>query len=883
MLCKAANRVINRNEPTFLEETCSRILSFCNSNSLKQGIFVHGPVIKLGLHHHLYLNNNLLSLYAKCFGVNKARHFFDEMPHKDVVSWTGILSVYVKNGNHDTALRVFGSMLISGESPNEFTLSSVLRSCSSLGEFDYGTCIQGYVIKRGFDQNPVLISGLIDFYSKFGLVTEASNWFINKGNHDTVTWTTMISSCVLAQRWVQALRLYVDMVKAGVAPNEFTFVKLLGACSVHGLNYGKLVHAHILLRGVKLNVVLKTALVDMYSRFRKMEDAIKVSNLTPEYDIMLWTALVSGFAQNSMFRKAVSAFRAMGVSGIIPNNYMFSSILNVSSLMFSLELGQQVHSRVVMTGLEGDVSVGNALINMYVKCSDNVEDALRVFRGISLPNVISWTSLIAGFAEHGLQLNSFRLFTEMREAGIEPNSFTVSSIIGSFGAAKLLPQTLMLHGHVVKTNLSEDIVVQNALVDFYAEFGMLNDAWQIVDTMNRRDAITYTTLASRMNQIGHYELALHIITDMNNNDIKIDEFSTASFLSASADLGTIMTGKQLHCYSIKSGLCKWISVLNGLVNLYGKCGCIHDAQRAFGEIGMPDIFSWNGLISGLTSNGYIPSALSTFDDMKLFGVKPDAITFLSVLSACSNNKLTDLGLEHFQSMREIYNIEPQLDHYVHLVDILGQDGRLEEAMEVIQTMPFIANTSIYKTLLRACKAHRNIPLAEYTAKQGLELNPLDPAFYILLTNLYEDCGRHDLAERTLTVMKEKQLRKNPSHSWVEIRDKVHVFVAGERSHPRTNEIYEQIESFEAEFKKHRYLYQGMEIGHSHYHSEKLAVVFGHLNTPSKATVYVIKNSSICRDCHNFMKFVTQLIDREIIVREGNRLHSFRMGDCSCRG
>ncbi|MBA0718924.1 hypothetical protein Golax_006641 [Gossypium laxum] len=881
MLCKAANRVINRNEPTFLEETCSRILSFCNSNSLKQGISVHSPVIKLGLHHHLYLNNNLLSLYAKCFGVNKARHFFDEMPHKDVVSWTGILSAYVKNGNHDTALRVFDSMLISGESPNEFTLSSVLRSCSSMGEFDYGTCIQGYVIKEGFDQNPVLISGLIDFYSKFGLVTEASNLFITKGNHDTVTWTMMISSCVLAQRWVQALQLYVDMVKAGVAPNEFTFVKLLGACSVHGLNYGKLVHAHILLRGVKLNVVLKTALVNMYSRFRRMEDAIKVSNLTPEYDTMLWTALISGFAQNSMFRKAVSTFHAMGVSGIIPNNYMFSSILNVSSLMLSLALGQQVHSRVVVTGLEGDVSVGNALINMYVKCSDNVEDALRVFRGISLPNVVSWTSLIAGFAEHGLQLDSFHLFTEMREAGIEPNSFTISSIIRSFGAAKLLPQILMLHGHVVKTNLHEDIAVQNALVDFYAEFGMLNDAWQIVDTMNRRDAITYTTLASRMNQMGHHESALHIITDMKNDDIKIDEFSTASFLSASADLGTIMTGKQLHCHSVKSGLCKWFSVLNGLVNLYGKCGCIHDAQRAFGEIGMPDIFSWNGLISGLTSNGYIPSALSTFDDMKLSGVKPDAITFLSILSACSNGKLTDLGLEHFQSMREIYNIEPQLDHYVHLVDILGQGGRLEEAMEVIQTMPFTANTSIYKTLLRACKAHRNIPLAEHTAKQGLELDPLDPAFYILLTNLYQDAGRHYLAERTLTVMKEKQLRKNPSHSWVEIRDKVHVFVAGERSHPRTNEIYEQIESFEAEFKKHGYLFQG--IGHSYYHSEKLAVVFGLLNTPSKAPIYVIKNSNICRDCHNFMKFVTQLIDREIIVREGNRLHSFRKGECSCRG
>ena len=340
MLCKTTSRIINRNEVTRLEETCSRVLSFCNSNSFKEGISVHSPIMKLGLQDHLYLNNNLLSLYAKCFGVDKARHFFDEMPYKDV-SWTGILSAYVKIGNHDIALQFFDSMLISGQCPNEFTLSSVLRACSVLGEFEYGTCMQAYMIKQGFDQNPILVSGLIDFYSKFDFTSEAYKLFINKGNHDTVSWTIMISSFVQAQRWDQALLLYVDMVEAGVPPNEFTFMKLLGACSVLGLNYGKLVHAHMLLWGVKLNVVLKTALVDMYSRCQRMEDAIKVSNFTSEYDTKLCTAVIYGFAQNLMFQKAIAAFCEMRISGIVPNNFTFSSILNVSSLMLSLNLGNR--------------------------------------------------------------------------------------------------------------------------------------------------------------------------------------------------------------------------------------------------------------------------------------------------------------------------------------------------------------------------------------------------------------------------------------------------------------------------------------------------------------------------------------------------------------
>ncbi|XVF53513.1 hypothetical protein PTKIN_Ptkin05aG0105200 [Pterospermum kingtungense] len=885
MLCKVASRIINRSEITRLEETCWRVLSFCNSNSFKQGISVHSPVIKLGLQNHLYLNNNLLSLYAKCFGVDKERQFFDEMPYKDVVSWTGILSAYVKSGNHDIALQFFDSMLISVQWPNEFTFSSVLRSCSALGEFEYGTCVQAYMIKQGFDQNPILVSCLIDFYSKFGFTSEAYNLFINKGNHDTVSWTMMISSFVQAQRWDQALLLYADMVEAGVPPNEFTFVKLLGACSVLGLNYGKLVHAHTLLWGVKLNVVLKTALVDMYSRCQRMEHAIKVKNLTSECDTSLFTAVISGFAQNLIFRKAIAAFREMRISGIVPNNFTFSSILNVSSLMLSLELGQQIHLRVVTSGLEGDVSVGNALVSMYVKCSDRTEDALRVFREISLPNVISWTSLIAGVAEHGCEKDSFHLFREMQAAGVQPNSFTICSIIGSFNAPKWFPQTQMLHGYVVKTNFYEHIVVQNALVDVYAGLGMLDDAWKIVHMMSNRDAITYTSLASKMNQMGHHELALHIITDMCDDDIKIDEFSMASFLSASADLGTVVTGKQLHCHSVKSGLGSWNSVSNGLVELYGKCGCICDARRAFREITVPDIFSWNTLISGLASNGYISSALSAFDDMRLAGAKPDAVTLMLVLSACNNGKLVDLGLEYFQSMRETYDIVPQLEHYVHLVDILGRGGRLEEAMEVIETMPYRADALIYKTLLRACRAHRNIPLAEDMARRGLELNPSDPAFYKLLGTLYEDSGQHDLVERTRKMIRESRSKKNASQSWVEIRNKVHVFVAGERSHPQINEIYEKIEWLEGEFKNKRYQYEGMGNRESYYHhSEKLAVAFGLLNTPSKAPIHILKNiTSICRECHKFLKFVTHVVDKEIIVREGKRLHCFKKGECSCRG
>ncbi|KDP22208.1 hypothetical protein JCGZ_26039 [Jatropha curcas] len=761
MIRKAASSIINRTEPLQrFEDVCSQIVSFCNSKSSKQGVCIHSPIIKLGIQDNLYLNNNLLSLYWKCLGVQHARQFFDEMPCRDVVSWTGILSAYTKDEKYEEALDIFDLMVLSGPYPNAFTFSSVLRSCAAVGDFSYGKRSHASLIKHGFESNQILGSSLIDFYSKFDSAEEALKHFRYMDNNDTVSWTMVICTFAQARKWGQALRLYIDMIKAEVSPNEFTFVKLLTACGFIGLIFGKLVHAHMIILGVELNLVVKTALVDMYSRCHRMEDALKVSKLTPEYDVLLWTTIISGLNQNLKLKEAVAVFQEMQISGILGNSFTYSSMLSTCTSIPSLDLGRQIHSRVIKTGLENDVPIGNALVDMYMKCSLAVEDGLRVFRGIYSPNVISWTSLIGGFAEHGFQQNAFDSFTEMMAVGVQPNSFTLSTILRACSVIKSLNQTFKLHGYIIKTNADHDIVVGNALVDAYAGSGRVDDAWRIVRDMNQRDAVTYTIIATRFNQMGHHELALDVIGHMFSDDVRIDGFSMASFFSASAGLGRIEIGKQLQCYSVKSGLSSWISVLNSLVDLYGKCGQVHDAHKAFREIPEPDVVSWNGFISGLASNGYISSALSAFDDMRLTGVKPDSVTFLSLLFTCSHGCLVDLGLQYFQSMRETHGLEPQLDHYVCLVDLLGRAGRLEEAMNALKTMPFKPDTLIYKTLLAACRVHRNLPLGEDIARRGLELNPSDPTFYVLLANLYEDCGRSDLSEMTRRTMKERGLNGN---------------------------------------------------------------------------------------------------------------------------
>ncbi|KAG4984139.1 hypothetical protein JHK87_028888 [Glycine soja] len=733
------------------------------------------------------------------------------MPHRDVVSWTTLLSAHTRNKHHFEALQLFDMMLGSGQCPNEFTLSSALRSCSALGEFEFGAKIHASVVKLGLELNHVLGTTLVDLYTKCDCTVEPHKLLAFVKDGDVVSWTTMISSLVETSKWSEALQLYVKMIEAGIYPNEFTFVKLLGMPSFLGLGkgYGKVLHSQLITFGVEMNLMLKTAIICMYAKCRRMEDAIKVSQQTPEYDVCLWTSIISGFVQNLQVREAVNALVDMELSGILPNDFTYASLLNASSSVLSLELGEQFHSRVIMVGLEGDIYVGNALVDIKMK-----------------------------------------------------------SII----------QTKKLHGHIIKTQVDIDMAVGNALVDAYAGGGMADEAWSVIGMMNHRDIITYTTLAARLNQQGDHEMALRVITHMCNDEVKMDEFSLASFISAAAGLGIMETGKQLHCYSFKSGFERCNSVSNSLVHSYSKCGSMRDAYRVFKDITEPDRVSWNGLISGLASNGLISDALSAFDDMRLAGVKPDSVTFLSLIFACSQGSLLNQGLDYFYSMEKTYHITPKLDHYVCLVDLLGRGGRLEEAMGVIETMPFKPDSVIYKTLLNACNLHGNVPLGEDMARRCLELDPCDPAIYLLLASLYDNAGLPDFGDKTRKLMRERGLRRSPRQCWMEVKSKIYLFSAREKI--GNDEINEKLESLITEIKNRGYPYQESED--KLYHSEQLALAFGVLSVPTLAPIRINKNSLICTHCHSFIMLLTQFVDREIIVRDRKRFHVFKDGQCSCR-
>ncbi|MQL82814.1 hypothetical protein Taro_015310 [Colocasia esculenta] len=857
------------------EELCQRLLSECNkASSFDEGICIHGPVIKLGVGDNSFLNNNLLSAYCKGRrgSLTEARKLFEELDSRDVVSWTTMMSAYVRARQEEEALALFGRMLLLGSAvPNEFTLSCVLRSCSALGRFSPGVRTHARVVKYGFDYNPILLSALTDFYSKSGMLEEALQVFSEIDEGDTVSWTTMISSLVEAQECIPAVQLYVRMVEHDIMPNEFTFVKLLSASGSLGLRFGEVFHAHLILWGAQLNLILKTALVEMYTICGKMEDALKVFHQTPECDATLWTALISGYIHALDFKEAVGRFRDMEDAGISPVSFTYAGMLSACSVMASPDLGQQIHSRVVKAGLEHNTSVGNALIDMYRKCFSSLRGPRLVFKGITTPNVVTWTVLIAALTQHQQNEEAFSTLTEMRLAQVQPNSFTLSTILKGCESIDTLVHVVKLHAYVLKTEdrYRFELTVWNSFVDAYARLGKVDDARKVFDMMPHRDVITYTSIAKGYNKLGLHHKAVGLIIHMHDEELKMDSFSLTCFLSASASLTALESGRQLHCYSIKSGLDMKTSVLNALVDVYGKCGIVKEAHSTFQLIPEPNDVSWNSLIYAFASNSMFSDALSAFENMRFVGTQPDGITFLLVLYACSHGGLADLGLDYFNSMKELYGISPQLDHYVCLIDLLGRAGRLEKAASVIEEMPFEPDALIYKTLLGSCKLRGNLTLGEYIARCALELDPSDPAIYVLLSSMYDDAGKVAHGKEIRRMMRDRGIQKYPGQSWIEVRGKVYVFTAGDTSNPQIDSIHKLIENLESKVSKRNTehsTHMHYAVGPAH-HSEKLAFAFGLLNTPPGAPIRVIKNLRICNDCHTFMELASTLVNREIIVRD----------------
>lgn len=504
-------------------------------------------------------------------------------------------------------------------------------------------------------------------------------------------------------------------------------------------------------------------------------------------------------------------------------------------------------------------------------------------------STVCYNALISGYTLNSEFSEGVVLFRKMRELGVAVNSVTVLGLIPGCTESMYLALGMCFHGFCVKNGLDVDFSVGNCLLTMYVKCGSVQCARRLFDAMPEKGLITWNAMISGYAQNGFATEVLDLYREMKLLGVCPDPVTLVGVLSSCAHLGAHGVGREVEQQVQLCGFGLNPFLKNSLINMYARCGNLVKAHEVFDSAPEKSIVSWTGVIGGYGVHGHGKIAVQLFEDMIKTGIRPDKTVFVSVLSACSHSGMTDKGLEYFSTMKSKYGLEPGPEHYTCIVDLLGRAGQLEEAKDLIKSMRVNPDGAVWGALLNACKIHRNVELAELAFERVIEREPTNIGYYVLLSNIYSDVENLEGVLKVRVMMRERQFRKEPGYSYVEFRGKVHMFLAGDRTHPQTADIYGMLDELENSVKElcrsngedHKRQKSEEPLIGEGVHSEKLAIAFGLLNTSPGTEIVVIKNLRACRDCHSFIKLVSKIVDRKFVVRDATRFHHFKNGVCSC--
>ncbi|XVE52414.1 hypothetical protein DITRI_Ditri02bG0120300 [Diplodiscus trichospermus] len=733
-----------------------------------------------------------------------------------------------------------------------FLLNNLMNFYSKVGSFsDAHLLFNEMPVKTIFSWNTLLSA-----YSKHGKMDEASEIFHKIPNRDSVSWTTMIVGYNQMGFFGRAINVFDKMIKGGVTPTQYTITSVLASCAaIEALDVGQKVHSFVVKFGLSSYVCVMNSLLNMYAK---------------------------------------------------------SGDTTISRVIFD-RMGFR------------DTSSWNVIISLHMQHGE-VDLAREQFERMSERDIVTWNSMIAGFNQHGYDLDALGTFGSMlRDPFLLPDKITFTSALSACANLEMLKLGKQIHAHIVSTKFGTYGPVGNALISMYAKSGEVQSAQKIVEWsgISHLDVIAFTSLLGGYIKLGDIKPARLIFDSLRDRDVvawtamivgylqnglntdalelfrlmvrdgpKPNNFTLAAMLSVSSSLASLNHGKQIHASAIRAGQASSVSVNNALIAMYARAGSINCAREVFSQIHwFKDIVSWTSMIMALAQHGLGGEALELFEKLLAAGIKPDHITYVGVLSACTHVGLVEEGRRYYNMMKDFHKIEPTLSHYALMVDLLGRAGLVQEAYDFIEKMPIEPDAITWGSLLSSCKVYKNIELGKVAAERLLHIDPENSGAYSALANLYSVCGKWEDAAKIRKLMKVGGVKKEQGISWVQIKNKVHVFRAEDGLHPQKDEIYKMIAKIWEDIKKMGFVPDTESVLHDleeevkeqmlRHHSEKLAIAFALISTPGNSTLRIMKNLRVCNDCHSAIKFISKLSGREIIIRDATRFHHFKDGLCSC--
>ncbi|XP_009599817.1 pentatricopeptide repeat-containing protein At1g74630 [Nicotiana tomentosiformis] len=619
----------------------------------------------------------------------------------------------------------------------------------------------------------------------------------------------------------------------------------------------KQIHAFVYKSGLETDPLIsaKILLISAVQISDAIDYARRLFIHNPNPDVFMYNSLIRGESESDSPNNSVSSFaRMLRESYSPPDSFSFAFALKAAANLRCLKTGFQLHCQAMVRGLDTHLFVGTTLVSMYGECGF-VVFARKVFDEMNEPNVVAWNAIITAY-------------------------FRGNDLSGADRLFGLIP--------------CRDLTTWNVMLAGHTKAGDLERAKGLFLRMPSRDDVSWSTMIVGFARNGYFDEALWVFRELVGSGNRSNEVSLTGVLSACAQAGAFEFGKILHAFIEKMGFAWISSVNNALLDTYSKCGNVLMARLVFERMpGKKSIVSWTSMIAGLAMQGYGEEAIKLFHKMEESGTRPDEITFISILYACSHAGLLERGHEIFSKMTGIYNIEPTIEHYGCMVDLYGRAGQLHKAYNFVVQMPVPPNAIIWRTLLGACSFFGDIELAEQVKKRLSELDPDNSGDHVLLSNIYAVAGKWKDVDTVRRLMAEKNMKKTPGWSMIEVDKVMYSFVAGDKLNDITEEAYNKLSEITLKLKvEGGYVPEVGSVLHDieeeekedtlSKHSEKLAVAFGMARLCKGRTIRIVKNLRVCKDCHSFMKSISKVYELDIVVRDRSRFHSFKEGSCSCR-
>ncbi|CAA7055071.1 unnamed protein product [Microthlaspi erraticum] len=625
------------------------------------------------------------------------------------------------------------------------------------------------------------------------------------------------------------------------------------------------------------NIVSWNGLVSGYIKNRMINEAREAFETMPERNVVSWTAMVKGYVQEGMVDEAEFLFWTMPEKNEVSWTVMFGGLIDDGRVDDARKLYDMMPVK--------DVVASTNMIGGLCR-EGRVDEAREIFDGMRDRNVVTWTSMITGYGQNNRVDVGRKLFEVMPEKKSEVT--WTSMLLGYTLSGRVEEAEEFFESMPVKP-----VIACNAMIVGFGEQGEIEKARKVFDEMEERDNVTWKVMIKAYERKGFELEALDLFGEMQRDGVKPSFPSLISVLSVCGSLASLQHGREVHAHLVRCQFDVDVYVASVLMTMYVKCGELVKAKLVFDRFGSKDVIMWNSIISGYASHGLGEEALKVFNEMALSGTMPNKVTLIAILTACSYAGKVEEGIEIFESMESRFCVEPAVEHYSCTVDMLGRAGRIDEAMKVIESMTVKPDATVWGSLLGACRTHSRLDLAEVAAKKLFEIEPENAGPYVLLSSINASRGKWGNVAELRKTMRTKNVNKFPGSSWIEIEKKVHMFTRGGiRNHPEEEMISMVLEKTDGLLREAGYSPDCSNVLHDvdeeekvdnlRCHSERLAVAYGLLKLPEGVPIRVIKNLRVCGDCHVAIKLISKVTEREIILRDANRFHHFKNGECSCR-